>query len=108
MEQRHSDGREGGRERGTLLGGLRRRGKGRGEGDGSGGRRQQSSVQRRRRVDQEIAQEEESPPFIFYPALALLPLPSPPFLPLSPYPSAHAEGGGQGLANFRDREILLK
>ena len=37
VEQRHSDGREGGRERGTLLGGLRRRkGKGRGEGDGSG------------------------------------------------------------------------
>ena len=33
----------------------------------------------RRRVDQEIAQEEESPPFIFYPALALLPLPSLPY-----------------------------
>ena len=38
VEQRHSEGREGVGERGTLLGGLRRRkGKGRGEGDGSEG-----------------------------------------------------------------------
>lgn len=66
------------------------------------GQRQQSSEQRsarrRRRVGQEIAQEEESPPFIFYPALALLPS----SLSLS------QRAVRQGLANFRDRESPLK
>ena len=71
VEQRHSDGRKGGRREGK--GGNPT---GRAEGGGEGGRMEASSV---RRVDQEIAQEEESPPFIFYPALALLPLPSLPY-----------------------------